>query len=139
MIAASDNNQILKPTCDEQVVLVKKAQITGAQISISVIFGEMRPAAVCRELTKKFEETTRAPLGDLAATFAEGRVKGEIVVLIDRENEVRADEGQVRTALLQALGQMKVKEAAALVAEMYGMPKRDMYQLALSLGRERDA
>lgn len=103
------------------------------------IFGEMRAAAVCRELTKKFEETTRAPLGDLAATFAEGRVKGEIVVLIDRENKVRADEGQVRTALLQALGQMKVKEAAALVAEMYGMPKRDMYQLALSLGRERDA
>lgn len=103
------------------------------------IFGELRPAAVCRELTKKFEETTRAPLGDLAATFAEGRVKGEIVVLINRENEARADEGQVRTALLQALGQMKVKEAAALVAEMYGMPKRDMYQLALSLGRERDA
>lgn len=103
------------------------------------IFGEMRPAAVCRELTKKFEETTRAPLGDLAATFAQARVKGEIVVLIDRENEVRADEGQVRTALLQALDQMKVKEAAALVAEMYGMPKRDMYQLALSLGRERDA
>lgn len=103
------------------------------------IFGEMRPAAVCRELTKKFEETTRAPLGDLAAAFAEGRVKGEIVVLIDRENEARADEGQVRAALLQALGQMKVKEAAALVAEMYGLPKRDMYQLALSLGQEKDA
>lgn len=103
------------------------------------IFGELRPAAVCRELTKKFEETTRAPLGDLAAAFAEGRVKGEIVVLIDRENEARADEGQVRAALLQALGQMKVKEAAALVAEMYGMPKRDMYQLALSLGQDKGA
>ncbi len=103
------------------------------------IFGEMRPAAVCRELTKKFEETTRAPLKDLADVFGEGRVKGEIVVLIDRESEARADAGQVRAALLQALGQMKVKEAAALVAEMYGMPKRDMYQLALSLGQERDA
>lgn len=103
------------------------------------VFGDMRPAAVCRELTKKFEETTRAPLGDLATAFAEGRVKGEIVVLIDRESEARADEGQVRAALVQALGQMKVKEAAALVAEMYGMPKRDMYQLALSLGQERDA
>ncbi len=102
------------------------------------IFGEMRQAAVCRELTKKFEETTRASLGELAALFAEQRVKGEIVVLIDRESEARADEGQVRAALVQALGQMKVKEAAALVAEMYGMPKRDMYQLALTLGQDKE-
>ncbi|MCX8508421.1 MAG: 16S rRNA (cytidine(1402)-2'-O)-methyltransferase, partial [Rhodobacteraceae bacterium] len=101
-------------------------------------FGEMRPAVVCRELTKKFEETTRAPLGELAAAFTGERVKGEIVVLIDRESEARADEGEVRAALVKAMGQMKVKEAAALVAGIYGVPKRDMYQLALALGQERD-
>lgn len=98
-------------------------------------FGGTRQAAVCRELTKKFEETVRGTLQDLADAFAGRSVKGEIVVLVGGAGEARADEAEVRAALARALEGMKVKEAAALVADMYGFSRRDIYQMALALGR----
>lgn len=99
------------------------------------VFGGTRQAAVCRELTKKFEETVRGTLQDLAGTFAGRSVKGEMVVLVGGAGETRADEAEVRAALVSALAGMKVKEAAALVADMYGLSRRDIYQMALALDR----
>ena len=101
----------------------------------AAVFGPARQAAVCRELTKKFEETLRGPLGDLAGIMADRTPKGEFVVLIDRAGDERADEGDIRQALADALGRMKVKEAAGMIAEIYGLPKRDVYQMALTLTR----
>lgn len=97
--------------------------------------GPDRYAAVCRELTKRFEEVTRGTLKELAEAFAEREVKGEIVVLIDRAAEVRADAETVDAALDKALASMTVKDAAAAVAAAYGLPRRDVYQRALARGR----
>ena len=46
--------------------------------------GDTREAAVCRELTKRFEEVRRGTLADLAAHYAGAPPKGEIVVVVDR-------------------------------------------------------
>ncbi|MCJ8138685.1 16S rRNA (cytidine(1402)-2'-O)-methyltransferase [Falsirhodobacter halotolerans] len=92
-----------------------------------------RDAAVCRELTKRFEEVVRDPLPDLAATFADRDVKGEIVVLVDRGTPEVATEADVETALRAALETASVKDAAAQVAARLGLPKRDVYQMALKL------
>ncbi len=99
-------------------------------------YGANRSGAVCRELTKKFEEVVRGPLGDLAAAFADRTVKGELVVLVDREKDRAVSADDIRAALRAALAQMKMKEAAAMVAETYGLSKRDTYQMALELDRE---
>ena len=93
--------------------------------------GEGRNAVVCRELTKRFEEVSRGSLAELAAAFDGRDVKGEIVVLIDRAPEQVADAATVEQALDQALTHMTMKDAAAAVAQAYGLPRRDMYQLAL--------
>lgn len=98
---------------------------------LSQILGEERYAAVCRELTKRFEEVTRGTLGELRDQFADRDVKGEIVVLVDRAGEQAADAQTVEAALDRALQTMRVKDAAAMVAEAFGLPKRDVYQLAL--------
>jgi 16S rRNA (cytidine1402-2'-O)-methyltransferase len=45
-----------------------------------------RQAAVCIELTKKFERVERGYLGDLAAQFADKKVKGEICLVIAGNN-----------------------------------------------------
>ncbi len=45
-------------------------------------FGEDRPAAVARELTKKFEEVERGTLAELAERFGARRVRGEIVLVV---------------------------------------------------------
>lgn len=96
-------------------------------------FGEDRPAVVCRELTKRFEEVTRGPLADLATSFAAREVKGEIVVLVDRAPEVRASAQDLQEALAEALGRMTVKEAAAQVAADLGLKRREVYQQALQM------
>lgn len=92
-----------------------------------------RRAAVCRELTKKFEETSRGTLAELADAFAERTVKGEIVVLVDRGIPEQTSEEDIEAALRRALETLSVKDAAAEVAQRLNLPKRDVYQLALKL------
>lgn len=99
------------------------------------VFGEERQGAVCRELTKRFEEVTRGSLADLVSAYEGRDVKGEIVLLIDRGKAVAADAETVEAALDRAMGSMSVKDAAAAIAEAYGLPRREVYQLALSRGR----
>jgi 16S rRNA (cytidine1402-2'-O)-methyltransferase len=99
--------------------------------------GPGRQGAVCRELTKRFEEVVRAPLGELAETFASREVKGEIVVLIDRADLTRADSATWEEALDRAMTTLSVKDAAAMVAEAFDLPRRDVYQVALARGKGR--
>ncbi len=99
--------------------------------------GEERRAVVCRELTKKFEETTRGTLGELVGVFDSVAIKGEIVVLVDRDHKAKADPITVETALRSALAQMSVKDAAAMVAESLALPRRDVYQVALNIVKDR--
>ena len=101
---------------------------------LSQYMGEGRYAAVCRELTKRFEEVSRGSLRELADAFAGRTVKGEIVVLIDRAKAAKADADTVETALTMALATMTVKDAVAAVAEAYNLPRREVYQLALKMG-----
>lgn len=99
-------------------------------------FGEDREAAVCRELTKRFEEVRRGPLGQLAQAFEGVAVKGEIVVLIDRARGRTAGPEDIEAALRERLGRMSVKDAAAEVAEALGLPRREVYQAALAMEKE---
>ncbi|MCA0272102.1 MAG: 16S rRNA (cytidine(1402)-2'-O)-methyltransferase [Proteobacteria bacterium] len=97
------------------------------------VFGQERRIAVCRELTKKFEEVTRGSIAEVVAAFDGRAVKGEIVVLVDRARGVAAAEADIEVALREALTCQTVKDAAASVAELTGAPKREVYQLALKL------
>jgi 16S rRNA (cytidine1402-2'-O)-methyltransferase len=96
--------------------------------------GAGREGVVCRELTKRFEEVVRGRLADLVADFAGRDVRGEIVVLVDRAQAAPPNAGDVDTAMKQALAIMSVKDAAAMVADQFGLQKRAAYQLALKLG-----
>jgi 16S rRNA (cytidine1402-2'-O)-methyltransferase len=100
-------------------------------------FGGERQAAVCRELTKKFEEALRGTLSELAAQLGGEELKGEIVVLVDRPEEKAASAEDLDAALRAALGSMRVKEAAETVSKALGLPRREVYQAALRLaGKE---
>lgn len=96
-----------------------------------------RPAAVCRELTKRFEEVTRLPLSQLAARYAEGDTRGEVVIVIDRPDpETSAGEGEIEEALRKARLSLSLKDAAQVVADATGRPRREVYQLALRMESE---
>jgi 16S rRNA (cytidine1402-2'-O)-methyltransferase len=93
-----------------------------------------REAALCRELTKRFEEVRRGRLGALAAEAEATPPRGEVVLVIDRGREAPGTEGMERL-LAEALATMTVKDAAAHVAEALSLPRRQVYQAALALSR----
>lgn len=97
--------------------------------------GTERKAALCRELTKRFEEVTRGTLAELTALFDDREVKGEVVLVIDRAEKVRAGAEDIAVALDLALSEMSVKDAAALIAEAYGLPRKEVYRMALERGK----
>ncbi|MGC1487359.1 MAG: 16S rRNA (cytidine(1402)-2'-O)-methyltransferase, partial [Albidovulum sp.] len=103
---------------------------------MAACFGPDRQAVVCRELTKRFEEVTRGTIAELSAAYDGRTVKGEIVVLVDRMRGEVADAKTVETAVKEALSCMSVKDAAAMVAEAMGLPRREIYQIALKLASD---
>ncbi|MCK0095162.1 16S rRNA (cytidine(1402)-2'-O)-methyltransferase [Yoonia sp. F2084L] len=100
------------------------------------VLGGQREAVVCRELTKKFEEVTRGTLAELADAFAARSVKGEIVVLVGRAGAVDVANDDITGALREAMKTMRVKDAATVVSGALGLPRRQVYQIALGLGED---
>lgn len=99
------------------------------------VLGPTRQVVVCRELTKKFEEVVRGTAEEVRAEFADRTIKGEIVILLDRAEATAPEEQDVEAALRSALETLSVKDASAKVAADLGLKKRDVYQLALKLGK----
>ena len=96
------------------------------------VFGADRPAAVCRELTKRHEEVLRGPLGALAEALAARELKGEVVVLTGRPQARAADAGELEAALDAALAESSLRAAVDRVAAELGLPRRQVYQAALA-------
>jgi 16S rRNA (cytidine1402-2'-O)-methyltransferase len=101
-------------------------------------WGDEREAVVCRELTKRFEEVTRGSLGALVSVFDGRAVKGEIVVLVGRAEAEKIDSETVVERLRAHLAEKSVKDAASDVALELNLPRREMYQQALRLSKERE-
>ena len=110
-------------------------RIHGMLDDLAESMGGLRRAAVCRELTKRFEEILRGTLADLSERLAGRDLKGEIVVVVDRADPVPASAQTVEDALREALKTQSSKDAAAQVAQAFGLTRRDLYQLTLSLGQ----
>ena len=109
-------------------------RLAEALHDLAAAFGD-RPAAVARELTKRFEEVRRGSLAGLAAHYASHEARGEITVLVgpapDEAHDAEDLDGQLRAALAVH----SVKDAAALVAGSIGLPRKLVYARALDLSR----
>jgi 16S rRNA (cytidine1402-2'-O)-methyltransferase len=98
--------------------------------------GGTRQAAICRELTKRFEEVIRGTLAELAEVTATRDLKGEIVVLIDRAAPSAATEDQIAAALDSALASMSVKDASTFVSQTLNVSRKIVYRIALSRSQD---
>lgn len=98
-------------------------------------FGGGRPAAVCRELTKTYEEVKRGGLADLAAWAASG-VKGEVTVVVGgAPAQVSDPETTVAAILARVAGGERLKEVCAELAAVTGLSRNDLYNAALAARR----
>ncbi|MEV6214582.1 16S rRNA (cytidine(1402)-2'-O)-methyltransferase [Nocardia sp. NPDC051833] len=96
------------------------------------VLGPDRRAAVCRELTKTYEEVVRGTLGELAAWAVEG-ARGEITVVLEGAKPVSADPadlvGEVETLVTSG---MRLKDACAEVSASRGASRKDLYEAVLA-------
>ncbi|MEM9125397.1 MAG: 16S rRNA (cytidine(1402)-2'-O)-methyltransferase [Pseudomonadota bacterium] len=118
------------------VIYESPKRVAASLSDLAVVLGAERRAALCRELTKKFEEVKRGTLGELAEHFKGTSVKGEVVLLVDRGHSPNVKDSDIETALQQALETHSVRDAADLVSEMFKLPRRSIYQKALKIGKE---
>ncbi|MEV8309694.1 16S rRNA (cytidine(1402)-2'-O)-methyltransferase [Streptomyces flavidovirens] len=102
--------------------------------AMAEVFGDERRAAVCRELTKTYEEVKRGPLKALAEWAAEG-VRGEITVVVEGASDVaqELDPAELvrRVQVREEAGERR-KEAIAAVAAEAGLPKREVFDAVVA-------
>ena len=111
-------------------------RLPGLLADIAQVLGPDRPVVVARELTKLHEQFWRGRAEDAARAFAEAP-RGEMVVLVGGATEKPGAQG-ITPAVEEALagllaGGMGVNQAARLLAEITGLPRRELYQRALDL------
>lgn len=99
------------------------------------VLGGTRPAALCRELTKMFEEVRRGSLEELAAGCDADPPRGEIVILVGEGDSASVSLSDLDDVLKEALETMSVRDAADHAAALLGTKRRDAYQRALELDR----
>jgi 16S rRNA (cytidine1402-2'-O)-methyltransferase len=96
-----------------------------------------REAAICRELTKLHEEVRRGDLASLERSAADSESRGEIVLVIGPPPAAaQPSAGETDILLRAAMARVSLKDAVAEVADVTGMPRRELYQRALELSKE---
>jgi 16S rRNA (cytidine1402-2'-O)-methyltransferase len=102
---------------------------------LAAAFGGDRPAALCRELTKTFEEVRRATLAGLAESVATDPPRGEITLVVGGAPAVaaqRPDDGALRAEVAEVTGEgLSRRDAIARVAQRHGLPRREVYNLVV--------
>jgi len=106
-------------------------RLADALGDIATTFGPDRRVAVCRELTKLYEEVRRGTAAELVE-WASAGVKGEICIVVEGGvvQEIDLEAGIMQVQALVAAGS-KLKDAASEVADATGLGKRDLYEGAL--------
>jgi 16S rRNA (cytidine1402-2'-O)-methyltransferase len=113
-------------------------RLDEALAAMAGALGGDRPAAVARELTKRFEEVRRGPLADLAAWYAVHDARGEVVVVVcPAPAPAPAGEAEIDARLREALAAgMSRRDAAAAVAAATGVARKQVYARALALDQD---
>lgn len=110
-------------------------RLAATLASMALVFGADRPAAVCRELTKTYEEVRRGGLTGLAEWAADG-VRGEITVVVAGRQPVQAGEVDLADAVAQVLDRTaageRLKDVTRDLAAQTGLSARALYDAAVA-------
>jgi 16S rRNA (cytidine1402-2'-O)-methyltransferase len=134
---AGERRSLLGGLAEERRTMVffeSPHRLADALADAAAAFGDDRPAAVCRELTKTYEEIRRGGLAELAAWAAEG-VKGEITLVVAGapERVVELDAAALAAAVAEAEAEGATrKDAIRAVVVRTGLPRRTVYDAVVA-------
>lgn len=101
------------------------------------IFGQRR-ACVAKELTKIYEEVIRGTLSEIIESLEESKIAGEYVIVVEgaseRQRSIEEALEELRELMKRGKGR---KEAASIVAELYGLSKKELYEESLKRDQQR--
>jgi 16S rRNA (cytidine1402-2'-O)-methyltransferase len=107
-------------------------RLAGCLADAVEVLGPDRRAAVCRELTKTYEEVVRGTLAELAA-WAETGARGEITVVLEGAQPISAEPADLVGAVEALVAEgVRLKDACARVAATGGASRRELYDAVLS-------
>ncbi|HLL67869.1 MAG TPA: 16S rRNA (cytidine(1402)-2'-O)-methyltransferase [Micromonosporaceae bacterium] len=114
-------------------------RVAATLADLAAAFGADRPAALCRELTKTYEEVRRGTLGALVEGAGQSPPRGEITLVVGgapAAEAVRPADADLaaEVAGLESDGTPR-KDAIADVARSYGLPKREVYAAVVDARR----
>ena len=132
---AGERSRVLAEAAQERRTLVyfeAPHRLAETLDAMAQAFGPTRRAAVCRELTKTYEEVRRGTLAELAAWAAEG-VRGEITVVVaGAERVVTSVEDALDGIRERVAAGERLKDVAADVASRTGLSKKALYDAAVA-------
>ncbi|GAA1549880.1 16S rRNA (cytidine(1402)-2'-O)-methyltransferase [Kribbella lupini] len=139
---AGERGKVLQELAQERRTMVffeAPHRLAASLEAMAEAFGTDRRTAVCRELTKTYEEVKRGPVGELAEWAADG-VRGEITVVVagvdPSARQLGPEELAAEVAVDEEAGTPR-KQAISDVAKRYGVPKRTVYDAVLAARQPR--
>jgi len=125
--------QDLKSMASTLIFFEAPSRIEDSLLAIDAVLGQRR-IALARELTKFHEEILRGEPREIAAQIcARGGLKGEITIIVEPPPPApSATAAEIEAALDRALESLPPAKAAGNVAKRYGVPRKDIYALALA-------
>jgi 16S rRNA (cytidine1402-2'-O)-methyltransferase len=135
---AGERSRVLEALAEEGRTMVffeAPHRIDATLLAMATAFGEGRRAAVCRELTKTYEEVRRGGLSELAAWAADG-VRGEITVVVAGASPRASSVDEVLELVRErvAAGE-RLKDVCADLAASTGLSKKVLYDRYVSADR----
>ncbi|WP_127599652.1 16S rRNA (cytidine(1402)-2'-O)-methyltransferase [Nitratireductor alexandrii] len=130
----------LAPVAATLIFFESPRRLADTLAAMAETLGASRQAAVCRELTKAYEEVRRGTLAELARHYAEtGAPKGEVVVCVAPPDAAAPPAPEEIDALLLDLAaEMPAAKAAGEAARMTGGAKAELYRRLIALKAETD-
>ena len=118
------------------VIFETARRLSGALSDMADILGGERRIAVCRELTKRFEQVERGQLREMCDLWSDGHARGEIALVVEGKGKVAANPPELKDEARGLLETMTVRDAASHLAAKYGLSRSRVYRLVLSMSAE---
>lgn len=138
----TDRRKVLADLADHRwtlVFYVSPHRLADELADLAGAFGEDRPAALVREISKIHQETLRAPLGELAREATERRIRGEMVLVVAGRESRTVDDALWQEEGRTLLDQGKsLRDVVNLIAEGYGIPKNRIKSALLAKRRREE-
>ncbi|MEE2774925.1 MAG: 16S rRNA (cytidine(1402)-2'-O)-methyltransferase [Pseudomonadota bacterium] len=127
----------LYKTADKTCVFFERtSRLNGTLTIMEELYGAERRVAICRELTKKFEEVRRGTLASVKSYFRNLKIKGELVIVLGPTDVSEHTESEIITELRNAMRKLTFRDAVTHVTDCMGIPRQRVYRLALALKQD---